>query len=101
LSFPGLYQKVRRAKTVKVRAYSLKGELIEKTCSDLEARVWQHEVDHLDGVLYIDKMGPIARLASRAALRQLEQEYRRGQERGEIPPEAEIERLLVALEASA
>ncbi len=101
LSFPGLYQKIRRAKTVKVQAYDLKGVLIEKTCSDLEARVWQHEVDHLDGVLFIDKMGTIAKLGSRSALKAFERTYRRAQERGEIPAEAEIERLLKALEAEA
>jgi peptide deformylase len=101
LSFPGLYQKIRRAKTVKVQAYDLKGVLIEKTCSDLEARVWQHEVDHLDGVLFIDKMGTIAKLGSRSALKTFERDYRRAQERGEIPAEVEIERLLKALEAEA
>ncbi len=76
-------------------------EMIEKTCSDLEARVWQHEVDHLDGVLFIDKMGTIAKLGSRSALKAFERTYRRAQERGEIPPEAEIERLLKALEGEA
>jgi len=101
LSFPGLYQKIRRAKTVKVQAYDLNGVLIEKTCSDLEARVWQHEVDHLNGVLFIDKMGTIAKLGSRSALKAFERTYRRAQERGEIPAEAEIERLLKALEAEA
>src|SRR5207253_1525225 len=50
LSFPGLFQKVRRAKTVKVQAYNLKGELIEAVVHDLPARLWQHEVDHLAGV---------------------------------------------------
>jgi peptide deformylase len=101
LSFPNLYQKIRRAKTIKVRGYDLKGALIEKTCSDLESRVWQHEVDHLDGVLFIDKMGTIAKLGSRSALKAFERNYRKAQERGEIPPEAEIERLLKALEAEA
>ncbi len=94
LSFPGLFQKIRRAKTVSVQAYNLKGEVIEKVISDLESRLWQHEVDHLDGILFIDKMGTIARLASRSALREFEQEYQRGQEKGEIPPTAELERLL-------
>src|SRR5439155_5885599 len=42
LSFPGLYQKIRRSKTIKVRAYNLRGELIEKVVSDLESRAWQH-----------------------------------------------------------
>lgn len=94
LSFPGLFQKIRRAKTVSVQAYNLQGEVIEKVISDLESRLWQHEVDHLDGILFIDKMGTIARLASRGALREFEQEYQRGQEKGEIPPTAELERLL-------
>src|SRR5204863_276223 len=53
LSFPGLYQKIRRSKTIKVRAYNLKGELVEKVVTDLEARAWQHEIDHLNDVLFI------------------------------------------------
>jgi peptide deformylase len=101
LSFPGLYQKIRRAKTIKVQGYDLKGGLIEKTCVDLESRVWQHEVDHLNGELFIDKMGTIAKLGSRSALKAFERSYKKAQERGEIPPEAEIERLLKALEAEA
>jgi peptide deformylase len=87
LSFPGLYQKVRRARTVVVQAYTLKGEAVEVTASDLAARVWQHETDHLHGILFIDKMGPIAKLASRSSLKDFEREFRRAQERGEIPPD--------------
>lgn len=98
LSFPQLYAKVRRAKTVTVTAYNLAGECVNAVVSDLEARLWQHEVDHLQGVLFIDKMGPIARLASRGALKEFEREYRRAQERGEIPPDLEIEQVLDALE---
>jgi peptide deformylase len=101
LSFPGLYQKIRRAKMIKVQGYDLTGALIEKTCVDLESRVWQHEVDHLNGELFIDKMGTIAKLGSRSALKAFERSYKKAQERGEIPPEAEIERLLKALEAEA
>src|SRR4051794_151774 len=101
LSFPDLYAKVRRARTVKVRAYNLKGELREITESDLNARLWQHEVDHLNGILSIDKMGPIAKLASRGALKEFEREFRRAQERGEIPPDAEIKQMLDALATGA
>ena len=99
LSFPGLFKKVRRSKTIKVRAYDLKGNLVEKLVSDLEARAWQHEIDHLNGVLFIDMMGPIAKLSSRAAVKQFERDFRRAQEKGEIPPDAEIDKLLAALEA--
>src|SRR4051812_32076678 len=99
LSFPGLYQRVRRAKTVRYRAYDLKGDLIEGTTgSDLEARVWQHEVDHLHGELFIDKMGPIAKLASRNDLKEFEREYRKAQEKGEIPPDADIKKQLELLQ---
>jgi peptide deformylase len=101
LSFPGLYQKVRRAKTIRVRAYNLNGEAVEETFADLEARVTQHEVDHLQGVLFIDKMGPIAKLASRSMLKDFEREYHKLQERGDLPPDAEIEQMLTALVAQA
>lgn len=98
LSFPDLYQKVRRPKTVKVRAYNLKGEAVEVVASDLAARVLQHEIDHLDGVLYIDKMGPLARWDSRTKLQELEGKYRKAQEKGEIPADADITRQLEAVE---
>src|SRR5258707_897400 len=94
LSFPGLFQKIRRAKTVKVQAYNLKGEEVLTHVSDLPSRVLQHEIDHLHGILFIDKMGPIAKLSSRGALKELEREYRRAQEKGEIPPDPDIERWL-------
>jgi peptide deformylase len=101
LSFPGLYQKIRRSKTVKVQAYNLNGQLVEKVVSDLEARAWQHEIDHLNGVLFIDMMGPIAKLTSRSAIKNFEREFKRAQEKGEIPPEVEIEKLLASLDAQA
>ncbi len=100
LSFPGLYQKIRRSKSIKIQAYDLKGQLVEKVVNDLEARAWQHEIDHLNGVLFIDMMGPIAKLTSRSAIKNFEREFRKAQEKGEIPPEVEIEKLLAALEGN-
>lgn len=85
LSFPDLYAKVRRAKKVKVQAYNLRGELYEMVCEDLPARVWQHEIDHLDGTLFIDKMGLVGRLNSKKYLKQFEEEYLAAQKKGEIP----------------
>jgi peptide deformylase len=101
LSFPGLYQKVRRAKAVKIQAYNTRGELIEKVVSDLEARAWQHEIDHLNGVLFIDKMGLLAKLSARGSVKQFEREFRQAQERGQIPADLELEKFLAALEAQA
>jgi peptide deformylase len=101
LSFPGLYQKIRRSKSVKIQAYDLKGNLVEKVVTDLEARAWQHEIDHLNGVLFIDMMGPIAKLSSRSSVKNFERVFRKAQEKGEIPQEFEIEKLLAALESHA
>jgi peptide deformylase len=86
LSFPGLYQNIRRHKTVKVQAYNLKGELYEMTCSDLPARVWQHEIDHLQGLLFIDKMGPLGRLGSKKDIEKFIAEFDQAKKKGEIAP---------------
>ncbi len=86
LSFPGLYQNVRRFKTVKVQAYNLKGELYEMTCSDLPARVWQHEIDHLAGVLFIDKMGSLGRSRSEKDLEKYIADFEAAKKKGELPP---------------
>src|SRR5262249_4658462 len=98
LSFPGLYQKVKRAKSIKIQAYDQNGKLIEKVVQDLEARAWQHEIDHLNGVLFIDKMGIIAKMAARASVKDFERKFRQDQERGEIPADADLEKMLTALE---
>ncbi|MBM3994040.1 MAG: peptide deformylase [Planctomycetes bacterium] len=99
LSFPGLFQDVRRFQTIKVRAYNLKGEPVEKVVSDLEARAWQHEIDHLNGVLFIDMMGPVARIAARTSVKQFEKAFREAQAKGEIPADLEIEKVLAAMES--
>jgi peptide deformylase len=89
LSFPGLYQDIRRARAVTVQYYDLAGQAKEMQCSDLAARVWQHEIDHLNGVLFIDKMGPLARLGSRKDLEQLIDEFEEAKRKGQIPPGTE------------
>lgn len=87
LSFPKLFSRVRRPKRVKVQFYNLKGELMEGVFEDLAARIWQHEIDHLDGVLFIDKMGTVGRDASKRALKEFEEAYYEAQKNGEIPKE--------------
>jgi peptide deformylase len=89
LSFPGLYQDIRRAKTVTVQYYDLDGQLKEMTCSDLAARIWQHEIDHLHGTLFLDKMGPLARLSSRKDIDQFIREFEDDKKRGRLPPDIE------------
>lgn len=56
LSVPGKFGYVKRSKIVKVAAFNENGEKIEFKARDLFARVIQHEVDHIDGILFIDHM---------------------------------------------
>lgn len=55
LSVPGVWGKVARAQKIKVRALNRNGELFEIEAEGLLARALQHEIDHLDGILFIDK----------------------------------------------
>jgi len=57
LSFPGLWLKIKRAKEVEVEALNEKGEKIHLKAQGLPARILQHEIDHLDGILFIDRIG--------------------------------------------
>ncbi|MEZ6141970.1 MAG: peptide deformylase [Zavarzinella sp.] len=86
LSFPGLFGKVKRSKSVRVQAYNLKGELYEMTCEELPARVWQHEIDHLDGKLFIDKMVMLSRLNSKKQVQAFIDEYQELLAKGKIDP---------------
>jgi len=61
LSLPEIREKVVRAAKAKVRAQDLKGEWFEIEGEDLLARALQHEIDHLDGVLFIFKMSGLKR----------------------------------------
>jgi peptide deformylase len=56
LSIPGLGGKVSRSKWVELTYYNLDGKLITYKSSGWEARIFQHELDHLEGTLYIDKI---------------------------------------------
>ncbi len=78
LSLPDIFVNVRRGLRCRIIARTLDNQPIECDAEELEARVWQHETDHLDGRLIIDKMGPGDRIATRKALRELEQQFADG-----------------------
>jgi peptide deformylase len=61
LSLPEIREKVSRAAKVKVRAQDVKGEWFEMEGVELLARAMQHEIDHLDGVLFIDRLSRLKR----------------------------------------
>jgi peptide deformylase len=62
LSIPGYQAEVTRAETVKIRAKDRNGKLIRKKASDLLAQAFEHEIDHLNGILYIDYLPDDANL---------------------------------------
>jgi len=61
LSIPGFREQVRRSKKVTVRAQNVEGEWFERTGEDLLARAMQHEIDHLNGILFITHVSPLKR----------------------------------------
>ena len=61
LSIPGMYEEVVRPEAVIIQAYNEKGRPFKRECTGLLARIVQHELDHLKGVLFIDYLSPMKR----------------------------------------
>jgi peptide deformylase len=61
LSIPGYMTNIKRAERVYIRGLSREGKTVEIECTGLLARALQHEIDHLDGLLIIDRISPIKR----------------------------------------
>jgi peptide deformylase len=98
LSLPGLYAPVRRPERVTIDAYNLQGEKIHLEAKDRFSRILQHETDHLDGILFIDRLTPTQRMALRDEIEEFELEFSQRRDRGEIPDDAAISARLVELE---
>ncbi len=77
LSFPGIYAEIRRPERCKVRAFDVEGRTIEAEYSGFQSRIIQHEYDHLEGVLLVDRMSPADKLRNRAALEELVARFKR------------------------
>ncbi len=77
LSLPGINGEVRRPSTITVRATDLNNNTFELKATGLLARCIQHENDHLDGVLIIDKMPQLARMKNRTKIKALEKSAKR------------------------
>jgi peptide deformylase len=78
LSFPEITGDIERAKSVIVRAQTLEGGAIEIKATGFLARAIQHEGDHLNGILFIDRMNSAAKAALSSRLKRLQKETRRG-----------------------
>jgi peptide deformylase len=69
LSVPGVFEKVTRAETVKIRALDRNGDAFELETDGLLAVCIQHEIDHLDGKLFVDYLSPLKRQLIRKKLK--------------------------------
>ncbi len=76
LSFPGIFATLNRAERIVVEALDLNGEKVTIEADGLLARVILHEMDHLDGRVFIDLFSPAQRIKWHGALKELERNYR-------------------------
>jgi peptide deformylase len=98
LSFPEIYAPVRRSEQVVAVAYDLCGNEKKYEVDGLFARALQHEYDHIDGKLFIDRLTPSHLANIRDDLLDLEAEFNGDRERGVIPTDEEIAARLAELE---
>jgi peptide deformylase len=75
LSLPKVNINVFRSKSIKIEAQDVTGQPLEQIESGYVARIWQHEADHLNGILLTDRMGPVAKMTYRKVLKELEERY--------------------------
>lgn len=77
LSFPEMTAEVPRASGVRCKAQLLDGSILEFNAAGLLARALQHEIDHLNGVLFIDRMSSAARAGLAGKLKRLQKESKK------------------------
>jgi peptide deformylase len=78
LSFPEISADIERAGWARVEAQTLDGERVEIEATGLLARALQHEIDHLNGILFIDRMSSAAKAGLSSRLKRLQKETQRG-----------------------
>ncbi len=78
LSFPEISGEIERAKSITVRAQNLDGDPIQIETVGFLARAIQHEVDHLNGILFIDRMSSAVKTSLSSKLKRLQKETQRG-----------------------
>ena len=98
LSFPEIYAPVRRPERITITAYNLAGQEVTYDVGGLFARAAQHEYDHLEGVLFIDRLSEANRLKVKEALGDLVREFEGDRHRGLIPGDQRMAARLAELE---
>lgn len=100
LSLPDIHGPVKRPKKIVLNAYTLGGDEVTWEMDGMYARVVQHECDHLDGILFVDRLGPAGLLAAKEALQDMETAFSGERQRGLIPNDQLIVARLTELETA-
>ncbi len=100
LSLPSIHGNVIRAKTIRVNAFTLDGQEINQDFSGYEARIIQHETDHLDGSLFIDRLKEGSELEIQGELEQLEIDFESRQRTGSLAEDSQLKADIAAWEAA-
>ncbi|TWT30961.1 Peptide deformylase [Posidoniimonas corsicana] len=98
LSVPGVYAQVPRKTSVIVEAYDLSGNEIKEEARGMTARILQHETDHLDGVMFFDRIGPTAQAAIEPQIEEFFIDFQSRRAVGEAPTDEQVAARLDELE---
>jgi peptide deformylase len=90
LSLPGVFGQVKRPKSIRLSAFDLKGNSVDRVVDGFLARVIQHENDHLDGVMFYDRMTEEAKREIDDQLHELETVFESKQKVGGIDSDEEL-----------
>jgi peptide deformylase len=90
LSLPGVFGQVKRPKTIRLKAFDLKGNPVDRVLDGFLARVIQHENDHLDGVMFFDRMTEEAKREVDDLLHELETVFESKQNTGGIASDEQL-----------
>ena len=89
---------MKRAKKVWVEAYDLDGNLVKVEAEGLASRAWQHEIDHLNGVVFLERFSPLVKIARGRDVKAFEKRFRDLQKSGVLPADADLQKALRDLE---
>ena len=100
LSFPEMFGPVERSAEIVVEAFDLKGALFRYELEGLAARAVQHEYDHIEGMLFIDRMVEEEREKIQPQVDDFERQFRDAQKSGKLPEDEKLTNALLALAAA-
>jgi peptide deformylase len=98
LSLPGVYAPVIRPETIHLNAFNLAGEEIEGDLDEMMARVIQHENDHLDGIMFTDRLSTTGKMGLKEELEEFEIDFNSRRQTGQAPSDEEIAARLLEWE---